>query len=237
MAVAEAIGEALRMIDTFASVGANRVHVTKTGINGDVQWGKSYSPEELRKVLPAMVRVAGKQEECDLLDKSGNVTGKARAGGNLMVRPMSETSAFIQLDDLTEAKLDRVRPASFLTVRTSPGNHQAWMHGLPSRASPMTRTARTSPAGLRNRYQRIPRPPAPSASPARPTSKPNTSGIFRRWRLLMPSLAALRHKKRSKPLAWLPLQIPPTVVRLKTFRSDSRLGSDKSWPDYASRPP
>src|SRR5450755_2637394 len=113
------------MIDTFASVGANRIHVTKTDINNDVKWGKAYSPEDLRKVLPAMVRVAEKQEECDLLDKSGKAIGKARAGGNLMVRPMSDTSAFIQLDDLTEAKLNLVRPVSFLTVRTSPGNHQA----------------------------------------------------------------------------------------------------------------
>jgi hypothetical protein len=46
------------MVDTFASVGANRIHVTKTDINNDVAWGKAYSPEDLRKVLPAMLRVA-----------------------------------------------------------------------------------------------------------------------------------------------------------------------------------
>jgi hypothetical protein len=50
-----------------------------------------------------MIRVDGKLEECDLLDKTGNLIGTARAGGNLMVRPMSETAAFIQLDDLAEA--------------------------------------------------------------------------------------------------------------------------------------
>jgi hypothetical protein len=44
-----------------------------------------------------------------------------------MVRPMSETAAFIQLDDLTEAKLDRGRSVAFLTVQTSPGNNQAWI--------------------------------------------------------------------------------------------------------------
>src|ERR1700685_4096513 len=115
------------MIDTFASVGANKVHVSKTDINNDIQWGKAYLPEDLRKVLPAMIRVAAKLKECDLLDKTGKVTGHARAGGNLMVRPMSETTAFIQLDDLTEAKLDRVRPVAFLTVQTSPGNNQAWI--------------------------------------------------------------------------------------------------------------
>src|ERR1035438_9401033 len=70
------------MIDTFSSVGANRIHVTKTDINNDVAWGKAYSPEDLRKVLPAMVRVAGKLEDCNILEKkTGNVIGKARAGG------------------------------------------------------------------------------------------------------------------------------------------------------------
>jgi hypothetical protein len=78
--VPEAVNQALRMIDTFASVGANKIHVTKTGINGDVLWSKPYSPEDLRKVLPAMIRVAAKLGECDLLDKTGNVIGHARAG-------------------------------------------------------------------------------------------------------------------------------------------------------------
>lgn len=109
----------------------------------------SRPPEDLRKVLPAMVRVAAKQKECDLLNKeTGNAICKARAGGNLMVRPMSETTAFIQLDDLTEAKLDGVRSVAFLTVQTSPGDHQAWI-AVPRFASDQER--RTSRAGSRNR--------------------------------------------------------------------------------------
>ncbi len=71
-------------------------------------------------MLPAMIRVAAKLEECDLLDKSGKATSHARAGGNLMVRPMSETSAFIQLDDLTEAKLDRVRAVASSQFKRAP---------------------------------------------------------------------------------------------------------------------
>jgi hypothetical protein len=55
-----------------------------------------------------------------------------------MVRPMSETSVFIQLDDLTEAKLARVRDAAFLTARTSPGNNQAWI-AVPQFASDQDR--------------------------------------------------------------------------------------------------
>jgi hypothetical protein len=33
----------------------------------------------------------------------------------------------IQLDDLDEATVQRLRPAAFLALRTSPGNYQAWM--------------------------------------------------------------------------------------------------------------
>ena len=81
----EAVSEALRMIDTFASVGANRIHVTKTDINGVVQWGKAYSPEDLRKVLPAMIRVAGQLEECDLLDKKTGNVGVRRGQGAILL--------------------------------------------------------------------------------------------------------------------------------------------------------
>lgn len=42
---------------------------------------------------------------------------------------MSQTLAFTQLDNLSDAKLDRVNPAAFLTVQTSAGNHQAWIRG------------------------------------------------------------------------------------------------------------
>jgi hypothetical protein len=47
-------------------------------------------------------------------------------------------TAFIQLDDLTEAKLDQVRPVAFLTVQTSPGNNQAWI-AVPSLATDQDR--------------------------------------------------------------------------------------------------
>ena len=99
--------------------------------------GKAYSLEDIQRVLPPMIRIAGTLEDCDLLEKkTGKVIGKARAGGNLMVRPFSDTTAFIQLDDLTQAKLDRVRPVAFLTVQTSPGNQQAWVAVPPLRHRP-----------------------------------------------------------------------------------------------------
>ena len=54
--------------------------------------------------------------------------GEAKAGENVIIRPMSSDKAFVQLDDLkTHEQLDRVRPAAFVIHETSPGNHQAWI--------------------------------------------------------------------------------------------------------------
>lgn len=49
------------------------------------------------------------------------------AGENLIIRPMGQGVAFVQLDDLNAEQLDRVRPAVFIIHATSPGNYQAWI--------------------------------------------------------------------------------------------------------------
>jgi RepB DNA-primase from phage plasmid len=238
-AVPEAVSEALRMIDTFASVGASKIHVTKTGINGDVQWGKPYSPEDLRKVLPAMLRVAAKLDDCDLLDKAGNVVGHARAGGNLMVRPMSETSAFIQLDDLTEAKLDRVRAVAFITVRTSPGNNQAWI-AVPSFANDQDRKDFT---------RRVKKQVTADSSATGSVRLAGTSNFKAKYIDNFPSVAIIDAAPgritTPEALESLGLVAPedpaPTVVRLKTSRNHSRVkgaplakdgGPDRSMADF-----
>jgi hypothetical protein len=218
------------MIDTFASVGANKIHVSKTDINNDIQWGKAYSPQDLRKVLPAMIRVAGKLEECDLMDKTGNVIGKARAGGNLMVRPMSDTSAFIQLDDLTEAKLDRVRPVAFLTVRTSPGNHQAWI-AVPRFASDQERKDFT---------RRVKKQVTADSSATGSVRLAGTSNFKAKYTGNFPKVAIIDanpgRMTTAEKLESLGLVAPedpgPTVVRFKPSGNHSRLGTERSWPDY-----
>jgi len=228
--VPEAVNEALRMIDTFASVGANKIHVSKTDINNDIQWGKAYSPEDLRKVLPAMIRVAAKLKDSDLLDKTGNITGHARAGGNLMVRPMSETSAFIQLDDLTEAKLDRVRDAAFLTVCTSPGNNQAWI-AVPKFASDQDRKDFT---------RRVKRQVTADSSATGSVRLAGTSNFKTKYIGNFPKVAIIDavpgRMMTPEALESLGLVAPedpaPTVVRLKTSSNHSRLSSERSWPDY-----
>src|SRR5262249_3331150 len=46
---------------------------------------------------------------------------------NVIMRPRSAGAALIQLDDLGEDAAKRLRPVSFLVLRTSPGNYQAWV--------------------------------------------------------------------------------------------------------------
>jgi hypothetical protein len=225
--VTEAVNEALRMIDTFASVGTNKIHVTKTDINGIVQWGKPYSPDNLLKRLPAMIRVAGRLEDCDLLDKTGNVIGQARAGGNLMVRPMSDTAAFIQLDDLTEANLDRVRPVAFLTVRTSPGNHQAWI-AVPRFVSDQERKDFT---------RRVKKQVSADSSATGSVRLAGTSNFKAKYAGNFPKVAIIDaapgHMTTPEALESLGLVAPPdpspTVVR---FKPSGNPGTERSWPDY-----
>ena len=104
------IDEALRMVDTFASVEAT--HFDRTII--DIDGGKrGFRPEQsitqLKTSLPKLFPGATERQD------------------NIIIRPTSETVQFIQLDDLDAASLSRVGEAAFLTLQTSPGNHQAWI--------------------------------------------------------------------------------------------------------------
>ncbi len=98
------------MLDAFASVGATRFDVTWTTRAGDKEWfRRGMGLGDLARALPAMLDSA---------------TGKQR---NVIVRPHGSAVTFIQLDDLKGENLDRVAPAVFLTLETSPGNFQAWV--------------------------------------------------------------------------------------------------------------
>ena len=114
--------EAQLMLDAFTSGGAERFFVTKTNVREDKTLAWPTSPERLREVLPAVLRAAAVRKSCDV---GGGRT--IMAGENVIVRPMSQTTAFVQLDDLRADALEKARPFAFLTLATSPGNHQAWL--------------------------------------------------------------------------------------------------------------
>ena len=98
------------MLDAFASVGAARFDLTFTDAAGaKVAYRHARSVGELQTVMPAILREAEKRQH------------------NVIVRPRSATAALIQLDDLAEEAIERLRPVSFLILRTSPGSYQAWI--------------------------------------------------------------------------------------------------------------
>jgi len=104
------LDEALRMLDTFASVGATQFDLTHTNIDGEKRgFRPSQSITQIKKSLPKLF------------------PGATARQNNIIVRPLSEKVHFVQLDDLNTDALKRVGEAAFLTLTTSPGNHQAWV--------------------------------------------------------------------------------------------------------------
>jgi hypothetical protein len=109
--------EALRMLDTFASVGATHFDLTHTNIDGEKRgFRPRQSMAQLKNSMPKLF------------------PGATERQNNIIVRPTSDKVHFVQLDDLDAAGLGRVGEAAFMTLETSPGNHQAWIavSGLPT---------------------------------------------------------------------------------------------------------
>jgi hypothetical protein len=102
--------EALGMLAAFASVGAERFDITFTdAAGGKIGFRGNRSLGQLRPAIPEILEEAEERRH------------------NVIVRPRSADAALIQLDDLGEASAARLRPVSFLVLRTSPGSYQAWV--------------------------------------------------------------------------------------------------------------
>jgi hypothetical protein len=110
------LAEALRMLDAFASVGVHRFDVTFLDIDGGKRgFRKEQTAAQLRNSLPKLL------------------PGLTERRNSLIIRPenhfqrLTEMVTLVQLDDLDSAALDRLKDIAFLTLQTSPGNHQAWV--------------------------------------------------------------------------------------------------------------
>lgn len=103
--------EALRMLDTFASVGVQFFDITHTNIEGEKRgFRPKQSLEDTRHSMPFLLDSAPRRQN------------------NVIVRPHRPQAALlIQLDDLNAAALECVAPVAFLILNTSPGNFQAWL--------------------------------------------------------------------------------------------------------------
>ena len=112
-----AIAEALAMLGAFASVGATVFDLTLTNIKEDERgrqevrgYEENQSLAQLRRAMPRLIADATRQQN------------------NNIIRPHNPTGvAIIQLDDLDTAKIERLAAHSFMVIRTSPDNHQAWL--------------------------------------------------------------------------------------------------------------
>ena len=149
---------ALRMLDTFASVGATHFDLTHTNIDGEKRgFRPSQSLSQLKNSMPKLFPGASERQN------------------NIIVRPTSDKVHFVQLDDLDATGLSRVGEAAFLTLETSPGNHQAWV-AVSGLSSPQD--AKDFARRLRKGQGQTQPPPAQPEWPGLPTTSANTSRSF-----------------------------------------------------------
>jgi hypothetical protein len=104
------IVEAIRMLEAFASVGAETFDITHTNIKG-----------EKRGFRPGQTLAQAKGSMPYLLPSA------ARRQNNVIVRPHATTVSLIQLDDLTPENLARIASVAFLVLQTSVHGRQAWV--------------------------------------------------------------------------------------------------------------
>jgi RepB DNA-primase from phage plasmid len=91
-------------------VGASTFDLTHINIDGEKRgFRPAQTLGQLKNSVPYVLESAPKRQN------------------NIIVRPHDATAQLIQLDDLKAEALGRVRNVSFLTLQTSPGNHQAWV--------------------------------------------------------------------------------------------------------------
>lgn len=105
-------GKALAMLSAFASVGARVFDLSITDLNGDEVKGLQRPKRSLETIRQMIGRALHHAEHHSY---------------NVIIRPRSTTATLIQLDDLDPQKAERTAPHAFMVIRTSPGNHQAWV--------------------------------------------------------------------------------------------------------------
>jgi RepB DNA-primase from phage plasmid len=204
--------EAFRMLDTFASVGATHFDLTHINIEGEK---RGFRPQQtlpqLKNSLPRLF------------------PGATARQNSIIVRPHSDIAQLIQLDDLKADGLDKVKDVTFLTLQTSPGNHQAWVavSGLNAgeETKEFTRRLRKG-AGA-----------DPSASGAT-----RVAGTVNYKRKYEPDFPTVRILDATPGRIVSPAELeqrgilapvePPAVIPIKTHRRTTKSESERTWPDY-----
>jgi hypothetical protein len=207
------INEAFRMLDTFASVGARRFDVTFLNMEGEKRgFRPQQSVMQLGNSLPRLL------------------PGLTERKNSLVVRPSGDDVLFIQLDDLDNTALERLQSVAFLTLATSPGNHQAW---VAIDAGVSTEARHT---GEKDLARRLRKGVGADISASGATRVAGTVNYKAKYAPNFPtvSIVSVFHGRRATPeqLQQLGLLAEPDPVKAPPLRV-SHSGTGRTWPDYA----
>lgn len=201
------------MLALFQSVGAGHFVLTWRNMDGKVvQLRKFWQPFYIDRMAP------------ELLAKA------ARNRLNLFLRPYSDSSSLIQLDDLTDARAAELSPLCFLTLKTSPAKSQAWIA-----------IAATGDGGEDKDFRRRVKKAA--------QSDPMASGSVR-WaggRNFKPAYNPEKTGETDFPLVTITHAAPGRITTRETLEGQglvapaapvplmlpARAAGPKGWPDYA----
>jgi hypothetical protein len=203
------IKEAFRMLDGFASVGATHFDLTHLDIDGEK---RGFRPKQtigqLKNSLPKLF------------------PGAAQRQNSIIVRPHSDATHIVQLDDLDDAGLGRVGGAAFLILQTSPGNHQAWLavSGLPD------------PQDAKDFARRLRKGAGADATASGATRIAGTMNYKRKYEHDFPTVTILqlapgRVVSPAQLEAPEPVK-PPPVFPLRVSRRHANAVRARKWPDY-----
>ena len=206
---------AYKMLDTFASVGVTHFDLTHIDIDGEKRgFRPQQSLSQLKNSLPKLF------------------PGAEARRNNIIIRPQWGKAQLVQLDDLDQAALSRVGDAAFLTLQTSPGNHQAWIavSGLDNAADAKDFARRLRKGAGAD----------PTASGA--TRVAGTTNYKRKYEPDFPTVAILAtapgRVATPAQLEALGLVAPPEPVRqpsivpLRVSRRHEAAIRARRWPDY-----
>jgi hypothetical protein len=209
------LDEAFRMLDAFDSVGATYFDLTHIDIDGQK---RGFRPKQaigqLKNSLPKLF------------------PGATQRQNNIIVRPHSDITQIVQLDDLDESALRRVGEAAFLTLQTSPGNHQAWVavSGI------------TDPQDAKDFARRLRKGSGADATASGATRVAGTMNYKRKYEPDFPKVAILNTApgRVVSPTQLESLELvaepepakPATVVPLRVSRRHANAVRARKWPDY-----
>jgi hypothetical protein len=207
--------EAFRMLDTFASVGATHFDLTHLDIDGEKRgFRRHQSIAQLKNSLPKLF------------------PGATERRNSIIIRPDSDKTCLVQLDDLDQARLSRVGEVAFLTLQTSPGNHQAWVaiSGL------------TDSNDAKDFTRRLKKGVGADATASGATRVAGTMNYKRKYEPDFPKVAILNTAPgrvvspshlESLGLVAEPEPVKPaTVIPLRVSRRHENAVRARKWPDY-----